>query len=67
VDGFALEFAGAANVILKIRIAAVDNSVAGLHELRQLLNRLLGCVARWNHHPDRARRGQFFHQIFQRG
>src|SRR5579872_424596 len=56
MHAFALQLPGAANVVFEIRVSAVDDGVAGLQMLRQLLNRLFGSIARGNHDPDGARR-----------
>src|SRR5271155_2002675 len=66
VNAGALELFRAAHVIFEIRVAAVDDDVAGLHILSERLNRLLRGAARWNHDPYCTRRLQFADQIFQR-
>ena len=66
VNAFGLEFVGAAHVVFEIRVAAVDDGVAGLHVLRQLLHGRFGRAAGGNHDPDGARRRQLGDEIFER-
>ena len=54
MNSLAFNFAGTAHVIFEIGIAAVNDDVAGLHVLRQLLHGLFGGIARGHHHPPRA-------------
>ena len=43
------------DVVLEIRIAAVDDDVAGFEQTRQFDNRVMGDRAGRQHHPDSAR------------
>jgi hypothetical protein len=45
------------------RVAAFDDHVAALHQLRQLVDGVPGRRPVRHHHPDRARRGQRVHQV----
>src|SRR5450631_4291743 len=66
VNALALEFIGPAHVIFEIRVAAVDDGVASLHVLRELLHRRLSRAARRNHDPDSTGRRELADQIFKR-
>ena len=55
VDALLLERGVAAHVVVEVGVAAVDDRVARLEVLQQLLDLRLGGVARGDHDPDRAR------------
>ena len=61
-----LQRRAAADVVLPERVAAIDDDVAGLHQLCQCLDGGLGDLAGRQHHPGGARLLQFRHEIFQR-
>ena len=58
---------GAPDVVPVEAVAAVDDHVAGLEQGRERLHRLLGDLARRQHHPHRARPVELGHQIVQAG
>ena len=60
------EHGGAADVVVKVGIAAVDDRVAGLEQLRQLVDRAFGRIARGHHHPYAARRLEPGDEVLQR-
>src|ERR1022692_1930591 len=64
VNAFAFKLTRPAYIILEIGIAAVNDDVAGLHVLRELLHGLFGGATRWHHNPPRARRRELCDQIF---
>ncbi len=55
VDALRGEVTLAALVVVEVRVAAVDDRVAGLEVLHQLLDLSLGCVAGRDHDPDGPR------------
>ena len=55
VDALLAERVGVPDVVDVVRVAAVDDRVAGLEHLRERRDRLVGDVARGDHHPGRAR------------
>ena len=66
VDALVLERGVAADVVVEVGVAAVDDRVAGLEVLEQLLDLRLGRVARRDHDPDRARLLELGHQLGDR-
>jgi hypothetical protein len=57
---------GAADVVLEIRIAAIDDGVARLHGCEQGLHGFFRGIARRHHDPGGARSGQLADQVVQR-
>ncbi len=53
------------DVVAVVAVAAVDQDVALLQQLRQLVQRLVGERGR-HHHPDRPRRGQLGDELLAR-
>ena len=66
VDARCLQRLAAADVVLLEGVAAVDDDVAGLHQLGQRVDRRLGDLAGRQHHPDGARRLELADEILQR-
>ena len=66
VDSAFLQRLAAAYVVLPERIAAIDDDVAGLHQLRQRIDRRLGDLARRQHHPGGPRPLELIDEILQR-
>src|SRR5262249_41952845 len=66
MDSALPELPAAADVVLPKGVAAIDDDVALLHQLRQRLDRLLGDPARRQHHPGRARLLELLGEILQR-
>src|SRR5262249_25004219 len=56
----------ATHVVFEMRIAAVDDYVAGGHKLRQRFDGLFGRGAGGDHHPDGARLSHLFDQFLDR-
>ena len=56
----------AADVVVEVGVAAVDDRVARLEVLEQLLDLGLGRVAGRDHHPDRARLLELVDQLLDR-
>src|SRR4029077_14068819 len=54
---------GAANVVFEIRVAAVDDGVAGLHGADESLHGFFRGIARRYHDPRGARRVQLADQV----
>ena len=65
VNAFGLELIGAAHIVFVVGVATVDDGVAGLHVLRELLHGLFRGAASGNHDPGGSRRFQFADEIFQ--
>ncbi len=60
------EYGSAADVIVEVGVAAVDDRVARLEQFGQLVNRAVGGIARRHHHPHAPRRRESGDQIFER-
>jgi hypothetical protein len=67
VDAALAQLLGAADVVAVVGVAAVDDRVARLEHSGDVLDRLLGDLARRHHHPDRAGVRQRRCQVLQRG
>jgi len=65
VNAARLERAGAADVIFVVRIAAVDDRVAGLQAGRQLADHLFRGLAGRHHEPDGARQRQRAYEVVE--
>src|ERR1700694_3891607 len=65
MDTALLQRFAAAYVVLPKRVAAVDDDVAGLHQLRQRIDRGLGDLARREHDPGGSRPLELADEIFQ--
>src|SRR5206468_2620022 len=66
VDALLLRGRVAADRVPEVRVAAVDDDVARLDDLEQLLERLLGDLAGWDHHPEDARRLELREELVER-
>ena len=66
VESFRFLGLGAPLRVLVVRVAAVDENIALLHQWLELRNRLVHRIARRHHQPYRARRLHALHQVFQR-
>jgi hypothetical protein len=53
--------------VAEVRVAAVDDDVALLADLQQVLEDRLGDLARGHHHPERPRRIELALQLLERG
>ena len=64
VNTLGLEFARATNIVHVVRIAAVNDGVAGLHVRGKIVQSLIdrGCG---DHQPGSTRRLQFGHEILE--
>src|SRR5262249_26025800 len=62
VDALSLQLGGPVDVVAIIRVAAVDDDVAGLHDGRQPLYGVPG-VGRRHHHPGGARWVELGHEL----
>src|SRR5262249_5486517 len=58
---------GPALRVTEVRVAAVDEHVAGLEQAEQRPTALLRRIAGRHHHPNDARRLQLRHQLLERG
>src|SRR6266545_6207297 len=67
MDPFRLRIRVATLRIAKVRVAAVDDRVAGIAEREQLLERVLGDLARRDHQPEGPRRGELIAELAERG
>ena len=65
VDAFRFQIGGAANVIVVVGVAAVDDHVVAFEERDEGLQRWID-RSRRHHHPDGARLFQFLREIFER-
>jgi len=66
VNALVFQRAGAADIILVIRVAAVDDGVAGLHETGELGYGLVGGGSGGDHDPGGARLGELRNEILHR-
>src|ERR671920_838066 len=66
VDADRVEGAGAADVVVPLRVAAVDDRVAGLEQLGELVDRLLRRPAGRDHDPHGPRRVELLHELLER-
>src|ERR1700733_13201259 len=60
------ELLAAADVVLPERVAAIDDDVAGFHQLGERLSGCFGYMARRQHHPGGARLFQLADKFLQR-
>ena len=67
VDPALGERRGAADIVVPVRVAAVDDRVALVEQVGELEHRLLGGVARGHHHPHCPRRVERGHELLERG
>ena len=65
MDAPRLKFGRVARVIGVTGIAAIDDHVAGLQQLRQFVDGAVGRLACGHHHPHDARRGERCHHLFE--
>src|SRR6266498_3153457 len=66
VDAFIFEKLGAANIVLEIRIAAINQDVAGLELWGQRLYRGFCRSAGWDHEPRNTGRSEFRGKVVER-
>src|SRR3984957_18228183 len=66
VDAAFSESLAAADVVLPERVAAIDDDVAGFHQLGKRLDRGFGDMARRQHHPGGTRFFQSAYEFLQR-
>jgi hypothetical protein len=66
VKSLRLEGPGAANIVLEIGIAPVDDDIVRLHEPGECVHRIFRWAPRRNHHPGGPGFGQFLDELLQR-
>src|SRR5262249_23491960 len=67
VDATAFQFQRPPNIVFVVRVAAVNDDVAGLEALSESINRLLGGIARRDHDPGCTRLFELADKIIERG
>jgi len=65
MNAFRLQFGSAADIIVVIGVAAIDNHIVLFEERDECLQRLIHHGGR-HHHPDGARRREFLRKVFNR-
>ena len=65
-DAFLLELRGSANVVMKVRVAAVNDRIARGQEITEGIDGLLGGRAGRHHDPYCSRRPKFGDQLIKR-